>query len=310
MKKSEFNFSAPEVQAGDLLLYAVLDQGFLESACAPRLSTDMHSHPYFEILACIDGEYDIKLLDREDVRMVPGTMCLLPPETYHSCNAVGGNILQLALRFRYTRQKSSGSRNDEPTSLFEACDRVMQSLDSPRILPDVGPLCGMLCDIRGEMQKQQIGSGVCAQLLIAQFFIRLIRRLDRQEMSANITASRIPDDDDREVRYQKIENYLSKNAGIAVTEEDMARELGLSSRQLSRVLRSIYGMSFREKVIETRLHRAVGLLTHTDCPIEKVASSVGYTTPSGFYVAFRKQFGMSAGEYRRLHQGKSKENIE
>ena len=78
----------------------------------------------------------------------------------------------------------------------------------------------------------------------------------------------------------------------------MAREIGLSKRQLSRVLRQIYNMSFREKLVDTRLHHAAKLLTRTDIPIEKIGYMIGYNTPSGFYTAFKKRFGVSGGEYR------------
>ena len=82
------------------------------------------------------------------------------------------------------------------------------------------------------------------------------------------------------------------------TEEDLARDISLSPRQLSRVLSDIYGMSFREKLVEVRLHRAAQLLEQTEMNIDKVASSVGYLSFSGFHRAFVKFFGCTPFEYR------------
>ena len=73
----------------------------------------------------------------------------------------------------------------------------------------------------------------------------------------------------------------------------------ISKRQLSRVLRQLYGTSFRKLLIDVRMSRAVQLLDTTELPAEEIAAQVGYHSVSGFYDAFRKKYGMPVGSYRK-----------
>ena len=48
-----------------------------------------------------------------------------------------------------------------------------------------------------------------------------------------------------------------------------------------------------------RLQEACRLLGQTDLSIEEIAIRVGYCSVSGFYTAFQKEMGMTAGNYRK-----------
>ena len=93
--------------------------------------------------------------------------------------------------------------------------------------------------------------------------------------------------------------WFADNFAKQITEKDLAREISISQRQLSRVFADIYGMSFREKLIEVRLHRAAQLLEQTELNIDKIASAVGYRSFSGFHRAFVNFFGYTPFKYRK-----------
>ena len=105
--------------------------------------------------------------------------------------------------------------------------------------------------------------------------------------------------DSKYSRYYRIEMWFAENLANQITEDDLAAEISLSSRQLSRVFSDIYGMSFKEKLIEIRLHRAAQLLEQTELNIDKVALAVGYLSFSGFHRAFVKFFCCTPFEYRK-----------
>ncbi len=54
-------------------------------------------------------------------------------------------------------------------------------------------------------------------------------------------------------------------------------------------------------VIFLRLQRASHLLTDTSTSLSFVAESVGYQSEAAFSQAFKKQYGMRPGEFRRVH---------
>ena len=54
-------------------------------------------------------------------------------------------------------------------------------------------------------------------------------------------------------------------------------------------------------VIFVRLQRASHLLSETSARLIAVAESVGYQSEAAFSQAFKKQYGMRPGEFRRVH---------
>ena len=85
------------------------------------------------------------------------------------------------------------------------------------------------------------------------------------------------------------------------TEQDLARLLHMSRRQLNRILQQHYGMSFREKCMRARMDYSAWILRTTHHRIEDIAAMVNYSTESSFYSSFKKYFGMTPKKYRDLY---------
>ena len=69
---------------------------------------------------------------------------------------------------------------------------------------------------------------------------------------------------------------------------------------LSRIFREVAGTSFREKQTKIRLGRASELLANTESKVVDVALESGYQSSSVFSELFKKHFGVSPGQWRRL----------
>lgn len=82
----------------------------------------------------------------------------------------------------------------------------------------------------------------------------------------------------------------------------LAAQLHLSRSQTSRVLKKTYGMTFREKLIRTRMDQAAWLLRHTNRLISEVSAEVGYVSESRFYKMFRERTGMTPDQYRAQYR--------
>jgi AraC-like DNA-binding protein len=82
----------------------------------------------------------------------------------------------------------------------------------------------------------------------------------------------------------------------------LARHLGLSTHQLSELLNNRMGKSFSRFLREERVHAAkVMLLAQPAASVLSVGLSVGFTSQSTFYDAFREIEGMTPGQFRKLH---------
>jgi AraC-like DNA-binding protein len=83
-----------------------------------------------------------------------------------------------------------------------------------------------------------------------------------------------------------------------VSLSSLAREVGLSERQVSRLFREEFGTSFREHVAVLRLERAKRLLAATDLPVIEVAGHTGWSSLAHFNAVFRRRVGVTPSAFR------------
>jgi len=81
--------------------------------------------------------------------------------------------------------------------------------------------------------------------------------------------------------------------------DELASELALSRRQLSRKFQSIIGLSPGEFIRSVRLKRAAQLLKDTKYNISEIADRVGFNTIKYFNSNFKDEFGLTPTEYRK-----------
>lgn len=100
-----------------------------------------------------------------------------------------------------------------------------------------------------------------------------------------------------------IESYIN-NCEKQVRLKDLAEELYLSQKQVSRIIKKEYGCTFSELINRRRLNVACSLLTRTDLPVCEIALAVGYEYENYFFTLFKKSFGVTPLQYRKAYQGK------
>lgn len=83
----------------------------------------------------------------------------------------------------------------------------------------------------------------------------------------------------------------------------LAARLGLSPHQLSELLNTRLGKSFSRLLRERRIAAARTMLCEQpSASVLSVGLSVGFSSPSNFYEAFRDLEGTTPGQYRKLHR--------
>ncbi|MGE8690829.1 MAG: helix-turn-helix transcriptional regulator [Achromobacter sp.] len=94
-------------------------------------------------------------------------------------------------------------------------------------------------------------------------------------------------------------DHLLADLAHPPTLAQMALEAGISAIRIKRGFRelfghSVYGLFQQERMREARRRLQAGGVT-----VMEVAFGLGYSNPSHFAAAFRKQFGIAPGEYKR-----------
>ena len=90
----------------------------------------------------------------------------------------------------------------------------------------------------------------------------------------------------------------------------LAQRLNLSTHQVSELLNSRLGKSFSRYLREARVQAAKQMLIQEPtASVLSVGLSVGFTSQSTFYEAFREIDGMTPGQYRKLQSATSSSNL-
>jgi AraC-like DNA-binding protein len=82
----------------------------------------------------------------------------------------------------------------------------------------------------------------------------------------------------------------------------LAEQLELSQHQLSELINTQFQQSFSRYLREQRIQEAKRLLlAEPNASVLAIGLSVGFSTQSNFYAAFRDIVGMAPGQYRKNH---------
>ena len=87
--------------------------------------------------------------------------------------------------------------------------------------------------------------------------------------------------------------------------EELAERLEVSPEHLTRLFTAAYGISPGKFLRKRRLEYARELLLEPDMTVSLVSGLCGFSAPGYFAKAFRKEFGMSPGEYAAAHTVKT-----
>jgi LacI family transcriptional regulator len=97
--------------------------------------------------------------------------------------------------------------------------------------------------------------------------------------------------------------YIREHACHGITVDDVLDHVRLSRATLERRFQKHLGRSPHAEIRAVQLGRARQLLAETDHPIHRIAALIGFKHPEYFMVVFKREFGHSAGEFRREARG-------
>lgn len=164
-----------------------------------------------------------------------------------------------------------------------------------------------LCDrIIQEMDEKKKGYTDYVRLLLEQLILELWREDDinqqyKERSLRDNNQEYFPSTD-----LERMQDFIVEKAFLYsyynLTLDKLAKEVGLSKRQLQRHLRQRYNSTFIEMRSQARMWAAKMLLGHTDMNILTISEEVGYSTPEHFTAVFTEAEGMSPRDYRNQNR--------
>ncbi|MCL2057702.1 MAG: helix-turn-helix domain-containing protein [Oscillospiraceae bacterium] len=93
-------------------------------------------------------------------------------------------------------------------------------------------------------------------------------------------------------------NFTDNNISL----KDVSSRFNITDKYLSALFKEKVVVNFSDYLENLRLSYAENLLLQTDKTINEISESVGYITPSTFYKAFKRKFGITPTNYLKLKE--------
>ena len=253
-----------------------------------------HQHLAFELFYISHGQCVMRV-EAETITVNAGHAILIPPNTYHSTKSVSDDISKMSVAFEISPPVPSDRKTDAqavaaafyatPVTSFDVTSRtdglaLCEILDQIRMLTECGDEQFVL---REKLRALSV-------LMILGLFQKLSSQPPRR------TPKTIDSCLQREFLIDEFFNvHFGRNDGAQL----LAQILCVSPRQLDRILRKYYGMSYREKLQKTRLQISIDFLQTSGKSVAEISSMVGYNSPANFSVFIKHATGKTPTEIRR-----------
>lgn len=283
---------------GDLSLCGIFDAGFFFTN---KLTYEPHMHLQHEIHIVLCGKYIIENLDgTELITLEPGMMALIPPKYYHNIifdGNVGTDKFTFRLDFEQEKEKEYDRYYKYISDYFKEHENDIKVFAFEEAV-------SYMKKISEFMYRDDVGDKAMAEAYFKLFMTELVVEIIKTEEIRYTDKINVADTDSIARRKDIINHIISaKYSNPQFNIKDLADRLNLSVRQTNRVVVNLYGVTFHQLLTQARLNRAAKLLKRTQMNMKSISEMVGYDSSTGFFLAFKKTFGVTPGEYRASNIG-------
>lgn len=252
-------------------------------ADAPLTYMIHHTHVYTELFACHSGQIIIST-EYEEICLHPGDAVLIPAKVMHVKTRDASDTHYSVIGMTYTYHNTKYTTDLYHTIHVLCSGKIVILRNQP-----------IFCDTVAALVRPSDNSAALPALRLALLLAEMASAMRPDDTQHTQSDDFRADTLDRVSRLDYlIDSYFMNDmtAGYA------AEQLFISERQLARIMKKRYGMTFHEKIQEKRLSVAAKMLSETNLPVTEIAQQVGFKSVCTFYRSFHQQYGMTPAKYR------------
>jgi AraC-like DNA-binding protein/mannose-6-phosphate isomerase-like protein (cupin superfamily) len=243
----------------------------------------MHCHSGYELHIIPYGS-GLVVVNGKPYELSKGTLYLTGPGVYHEQKTMPEDPMEeYCINFEIDGG-ASRKKNHPSDDLDTAANIILKTRFW--IGKDIYGCSELFQRIMDEISSKYLGYSYSIKNYLAQIFINISR-----SFSGNMQSGyRFPEKDINDCRRIIIDEYFNSiDSNLSIS--DLAEKVGLSVRQLNRIMLKYYNMPFNEKLNRTRMEIAAGLLSSTCLSVKEISGRVGIDDQSYFSRLFKKYWG-------------------
>jgi AraC-like DNA-binding protein/mannose-6-phosphate isomerase-like protein (cupin superfamily) len=276
-EKNEYNISVEDISA------TILINKRRNSPLPEFFGETHHSHLYNELFVCLSNEINIQVEDnvihlcKDDAAIIPANIphYIIDEEPIENWLSIGFSVVKTSKVRSNLYKKLMPLLLDNQPKVFiyvpEICKRITELHTIPFEANDYFPA-----------------------LEIVSILSKLSLSKPQSKITDNQAQTRVQDI----YRMAYFEDIIQNRFFEPLTISKLANALNLSTRQLSRIIKARFNMTFHEVLTEKRLEYAIDRLITSNHSVTSILREVGYTKSSLFYRDFSKKYNMTPTEYR------------
>lgn len=245
----------------------------------------MHYHDCYEVFCIEDGDLTLKLED-EDVTYSKRELIIISPYVNHT--VISNNTTNKGCERILFSAKKNSLKN-----AYHIYEKLSSILKEPVLSFKVN---SYICEKFMLLKDAVIAKD---KLMASLYFHEIITVIIKtaKEFEENTSANIAPDSTTS--RSHKIHMMLNQYYTQDISLEYIARNLNLSTRQVSRFIKQHYGCTYKELVCEMRMKTAMELILSSKLTITEIAMEVGFKSSKGFYKSFKSYYGNLPSKFRK-----------
>lgn len=248
-----------------------------------------HCHPYYEFFFIRSGSTTLSPKDgAAQITLDVGDICIVPPFLEHytvsQIPEAEGAKTPFIVGFSFFDNHLSSAKD-----IYKALRTFLGTTSAPTVIRansyDKSTLSLLLADFDDCLGKEHLQSAFLDFCRLLTLLIET-RPAERRPLSKSDIIS-------------KIDNFVSCFYMYDIKLTDLAECFYISEHSLNRLIYEYYHDTFHSLLTKRRMLIAATYLVNSDDAVSIIAERAGYTSPSNFYTAFKRYYGMLPSDYRK-----------
>lgn len=282
------------LEPGEIYQELEMDSRFVDTyrdAITKPSPVNLHSHRFYEILYCRSSGNVEYLVGADRYRLQKGDVVVIPPGVSH--------------RPLFPEEMTEPYIRDVLWVSQALVEDLMQSFPDLLRAPQEYTALLQLEENSREYVAWLFEQGVREsrrtseeqELALVGNTILLLVQLRR----SRIKNEALPVKAEKPGRLDQVLQYIEDHLDRKITLEEVARHFFVSESTITQLFRRKMGVSFYQCVTQRRLIAAKTLIAR-GIAMEAISEQVGFADYSAFYRAFKKEYGISPAQYRKMLQ--------